>query len=331
MTGTQKHDLSKYIERKPREMYCTQLGVSYARNHTQYALYANTVMKGELLWSVHLHAVTQRHHMQHPSDTKCTICKLPITHTHAQAGCPLLFLRTWYLYVKLTHLLPALNPSWRTCLPTPWGTLIVTPVGHLVFTVNPITYMRIPHDLCAISLTGKVSCQSMHHAQRHGATHTMMVRVLGSLLTTWHKVQHVEGPPLLPVHRKYAVPRNPYGMTTHILTNPESLQGKWKPWTGGTILWPSPLLLFQVAHQYSLNASLPHIFLPSLDLSSVLHWYVTKFTGHWPETPVGVPSVAFVDTPKPIRLQGCITGIIYWSVKYGYLEHCRYLTCINQE
>ena len=92
-----------------------------------------------------------------------------------------------------------------------------------------------------------------------------------------------------------------------------------------------PPLLYQVAHQLSVNASLPHIFLPSPDLSSVLYWYVTNFTGHWPETPVGVPSVAFVDTPKPIRLQGCITGIIYWFVKYGHPEHYRYLTCINHE
>ena len=209
VTGTQKHDLSKYIERKLREMYCTQHGVSCAHNHTRYALYANIVMMGEFLWSVHLHTVTQRHHMQHLTDTKCTICKLPITRTHAPADCPLLFLRTWYLYVKLSHLLRALNPTWNTCLPTPWGTLVVTPMGYLVFTVHPVGYLRIPHDLCTVSLIGEVSSQSMHHAKKHGATHTMMIRVLGSLLTTWHKVQHVEGPPLLPVHQEYAVPCNP--------------------------------------------------------------------------------------------------------------------------
>ena len=171
----------------------------------------------------------------------------------------------------------------------------------------------------------------MHRAEKHGATHTMMIRVLGSLLTTWHKVQYVEGSPLLPVYQEYAVPRNPYSMSAHILTNPESLPGKWTQWTGDTVLWPSPPLLYQVAQQFSLNASLPHMFLPSPDLSSVLYWYVTSFTGHWPETPASIPSVAFVDTPKPIRRQGCITGVIYWSVKYGYSEHHRYLTCINQD
>ena len=194
-----------------------------------------------------------------------------------------------------------------------------------------VGYLRTPHDLCTVSLRGEVSSQSIHHAEKHGATHMMMIRVLGSLLTTWYKVQHVEGPPLLPVHQEYAVPRNLYGMSTHILTNPESLPGKWKQWTGDTILWPSPPLLYQVAQQFSLNASLPHIFLPSPDLSSVLYWFVTNFTGHWPATPVGIPSVAFVDTPKPIRLQGCITGVIYWSMKYGYSEHHRYLTCVNQD
>ena len=51
---------------------------------------------------------------------------------------------------------------------------------------------------------------------------------------------------------------------------------------GDTALWPSPPLLYQVTQQFSLNASLPHMFLPSPDLSSVLYWYVTSFTGHWP-------------------------------------------------
>ena len=215
----------------------------------------------------------------HATTVKCTLCKLPITHTHAQANCPLFFLQTWFLYIKLSHLLPALNPSWHKCLPTPWGTLIATPAGHLVVTDNPGKYMRIPHDLCEISLPGEISSQSMHQAAEHGATNTMMTRVLGSLLTTWYKVQHVDGPPLLPVHQEYAVSRNSYGMTSHILTNPESLHGNWTPWTGDTVLWPSPPLLYQVAHQYSVNASLPHMFLPSPELSSILYWYVTKFTG----------------------------------------------------
>ena len=218
-----------YIECKLREMYCTQHGLTYARSHTQYALYANTVMRGELLWSVHLHTVTQRYHTQHLSDTKCTLCKLPITHTHAQADSPLLFLRTWFLYIKLSHLLPSLNPSWHQSLPTPWGTLIATPMGHLVLSVKPVKYLRIPHDLCVINLTGEVSSRPMHEAAEHGATNTMMTRVLGSLLTTWYEVQHIEGPPLLLVYQEYAVPRNPYGMTSHILTNPESPHRQWNP------------------------------------------------------------------------------------------------------
>ena len=81
VTGSQKHDLSTYIEHKLQEMYSTQHGVTYACRHTQYALYASTVMRGELLWSVHLQTVTQRHHIQHLSDAKCTLCRLPITHT----------------------------------------------------------------------------------------------------------------------------------------------------------------------------------------------------------------------------------------------------------
>ena len=188
VTGTQKHDLSMYIERKLREIYCTQYGVTCARNHTQYALYANIVMRGELLWSVHLHTVTQRHHMQHLSETRCTVCKLPITHAHTQADCPLLFLRTWFLYIKLSHLLPALNPSWHTCLPTPLGTLIATPAGHL--------------NLCVISLTGEVSSQSMHQAAEHGATNTMMTLVpgpfsqYGTKFNTWR------------VHQLYRFTRN---------------------------------------------------------------------------------------------------------------------------
>ena len=177
-------------------------------------------MRGELLWSVHLHTVTQRHHVQHVSDIKCTLCKLPITEAHAQADCPLLFLRTWFLCIKRSYLLPVLNPSWQKCLPAPWGTLLATPTGHLFLMVNPIKYMRMPHDLCVIKLTGEVSSQSMHQAAEHGATNTMMTRVLGSLLTTWYKVQHVEGPPVLAVNQEFAVPRNAYGMTSHILTNP---------------------------------------------------------------------------------------------------------------
>ena len=122
----------------------------------------------------------------------CTLCKLPITQAHAQADCPLLFLITWFLCIKLSHLLPVLNPSWHKCLPTPWGTLLATPTGHLVSTVNPIKYMRMPHDLCIINLTGEVSSHSMHQAAEHGASNTMMTRVLGFLLTTWYKVQHIK-------------------------------------------------------------------------------------------------------------------------------------------
>ena len=127
------------------------------------------------------------------------------------------------------------------------------------------------------------------------------------------------------------MPHNPYGMTPHILTDWESLHRQWNPWTGDTILWPSPPLLYQVAYQYSVNACLPHMFLPSPDISPVLYWYVTEFIGHWPATRVGIPSVAFVDTPKPLQVQGCFVGITYWSMMYGYLEHRRYLTCINQD
>ena len=215
--GTQKHDLSMYIERKLQEMYCTQHGVTYAHSHTQYALYANIVMRGELLWLVHLHTITQRHHMQHLSDTKCTLCKLPITthmlqQTAHSSSCE---------HGSCTSsILESVMAQKRV---TPWGTLIATPMGHLVLSVNPVKYMRIPHDLCVINLTGEVSSRSMHQAAEHGATNTMMPQVLGSLLTTWYKVQHMEGPPLLPVYLDYAVPRNPYGMTSHILTNPESL------------------------------------------------------------------------------------------------------------
>ena len=143
--------------------------------------------------------------------------------------------------------------------------------------------------------------------------------------------KEMEGPPLLPAHQEYAVPRNPYGMSAHILTNPENLLGKWTPWTGDTILWPSPPLLYQLAQRFHMSASLPHMFLPSSDLSPVLYWYITSYTGHWPNTPIGIPSVAFVDTPNPIRLQGCFTGVMHWLVKYGHVEHHRYLACINQD
>ena len=159
----------------------------------------------------------------------------------------------------------------------------------------------------------------------------MMTQVLGSLLTTWYKVQPIEGPPLLPVYQEYKVPRNPYGMTSHILTNPESVHRQWNPWTRDTILWPYPPLLYQVAHRYSVNACLPHMFLPSPHLSPVLYWYVTEFIEHWPLTPVGIPSVAFAGTPKPLQLKGCFIGITYWSMIYAYPEHRRYLTCINQD
>ena len=136
ITSTQKHDLLTYMEHKLQQMYCTRHGVAYAHHHTQYALYANTVMRGELIWSVHLHTITQRHHIQHPSDTKCTLCRLSITHTHAHADCPLLFLRTWYIYVKLSHLLPSLDASWHRSLPTPCGILVATPTGCIVLSVN---------------------------------------------------------------------------------------------------------------------------------------------------------------------------------------------------
>ena len=189
LASTQKHDLSTYIEHKLREMYCARHGVTLACSHTQYALYANTVMRAELLWSVHLHTVTQRHHIQHLPEAKCTLCKLPITNTHAQADRPL-FLRTWYIYIKRGHFLPSLNASWHKSLPTPRGTLIATPIGHIVFLVNPDGCMRVSHDLRVIGVTGEVSSLSMHMATKHGATNTMMTRNLGFFLTTWYKVQH---------------------------------------------------------------------------------------------------------------------------------------------
>ena len=37
------------------------------------------------------------------------------------------------------------------------------------------------------------------------------------------------------------------------------------------------------------------------------------------------------DTLEPLKLQGCFTGITYWSLMYGCPEHRRYLTCINQD
>ena len=99
----------------------------------------------------------------------------------------------------------------------------------------------------------------------------MMTHILGSLLTTWYKIQHVEGPPLLPAYQDYAVPRNPYGMTAHILTNPESLHRHWDPWTGDTVLCPSPPLSYQIAHEYSVNVRIRHMFLPSPYLSPILY------------------------------------------------------------
>ena len=82
-----------------------------------------------------------------------------------------------------------------------------------MLSVNPVKYMRVPHNLCVIGLKGEFSSQSMHMATKHGATNTMMTRILGCLLTTWYKVQHTEGPPLLLAYQEYAVPRRPYGMT----------------------------------------------------------------------------------------------------------------------
>ena len=331
LTGTQKHDLSTYIEHKLQEMYSTRHVVAYTRHHTQYALYVSTVMRGELLWSVHLHIVTQRHHMQHLSHTKCTLCRLPITHTHAHADRPILFLRTWYICVKLSHLLPSMNLSWHRSLFTPWGILVATPIGHIVLLVNPVKYIRVPHDLCVIGLIGEVSSQSMHMATKHGSTNTMMTRILGSLLTTWSKIQHIEGPPLLQAYQEYAVSRNPYGMTMHILTNQESLHRQWDPWTGDRVLWPSPPLLYQIAHQYSLNVHISHMLLPSPNLSPVLCWYITEFVGSWRASPDAAPSVAFFNTPKPLQMKGCFVGITHWSIMYGYPKHRRYVTSINED
>ena len=108
-----------YIQRKLREMYCTQYEVTYAHNHTQYALYANTVMRSE--WSLHLRTMTQRHHMQHVSDTKCTLCKLPTSHEACPSRLPTPLPPKWFLYIKNSHLLPPLNPSWHKSLPIPLG------------------------------------------------------------------------------------------------------------------------------------------------------------------------------------------------------------------
>ena len=94
------------------------------------------------------------------------------------------------------------------------------------------------------------------------------------------------------------------------------------------MLWPSPPLLYKIAHQYSGNVHIPHMLLPSPDLCPVLYWYVTEFVGNWPATLVGIPSVAFVDTSKPLQMKGCFVGIICWSMMYRYLEHRRYLTCM---
>ena len=64
------------------------------------------------------------------------------------------------------------------------------------------------------------------------------------------------------------MPHNPHGMTSHILTNPESLHRQWNPWTGDTVLWPSPPLKYQVGQQYSVRAFTSYVFAVSRPLPS---------------------------------------------------------------
>ena len=133
--------------------------------------------------------------------------------------------------------------------------------------------------------------------------------------------------PLLPIHPNFVMPRNPYGLVAHVLTFPETLPCSWTPWVDDVIVWPSPPLLYHVSNEYRVNVLLPHLYMPSPDLSSTL-LYMTYLQSEWPPTPVGVPSIAFLDTPVPLRTEGICDGVRYWEMTYGYPENLRFVTCV---
>ena len=115
-----------------------------------------------------------------------------------------------------------------------------------------------------------------------------------------------------------------FSQSTQIL----SCQCNWTPWVDDAIVWPSPPLPFHISDECRVNVLLPHLYMPSPDLSPTLSWYMTDLQGEWPSTPVGVPSIAFLDTPIPLRTKGIYDGVPYWEMSYGYPEHLRFVTCI---
>ena len=250
---------------------------------------------------------------------------------HALSDCPFFSFKIWYLYIKISLLIPSLNPAWHRCIPTPWGVIVRTQRGVLLIIQDSSVYMNFRYDSFRFTLTEEVTTQAVRTANEHGATQVMLACLLGSLLTTWHKIDHINCVPILPDYPDFVMPRNPYGMVAHILTHPERMPDEWIPWDADVIVWPSPPLLYQLSHAFSLNVSLPHLRMSAPDLSPTLYWYMTQITGKWPETSVGTPSVAFLDAPKPLRLEGIFQGMKYWELEYGYPEHTRFLLCLNKD
>ena len=56
---------------------------------------------------------------------------------------------------------------------------------------------------------------------------------------------------------------------------------------------PSPPHLFHISNNFTVNMSLPYLYLASPDLSPTLFRYMLDVQGEWPPTLVGVLSLLF--------------------------------------
>ena len=230
-----------------------------AHTHTKYTLYVNAIMRGEIQWQTHLYVVGIRHDIQQFTQRNCHMCTMPLSTSHAIHSCPLQFLTTWHFYVKLCLMIPSLNPCWHRCIPTPWGVPVKTTKGLLLLSDQDTRIFRFPYERFHFSVTGEFTSQSVRIATEHGAIELMLVRLLGSTLTTWYNIQQQDSTPLPPIDPNFVMPRNPYGLVAHVLTLSETLQCSWAPWMDDAIIWPSSPLLFHISNECRVNVLLPHL------------------------------------------------------------------------
>ena len=291
-------------------------------------------MHGEILWYVHLWAVCVRH-CTHSFKHTCSLCGQGVTPTHLFEECPFAMWYALHVHTKLALLIPGLLPSWKHYIPTPWGVWVRHIEDPIILTIKPEVGLQISHQLIHVSPTGHWTSGGVRAAERTGAKRASLIKLLGSLVTTIYTMHHPSFHLLFPMYQEYQCTGGVGSMSLLAAVHPEGVpRTAWVDTDAGELLWPHPILLYLVSQRHGKHVVVQSTFQFTLcpqGLSRVLYWYVNDLRSHWPDTECSCPSLLLVDTPTTVQDRGLFVGTRVWVMKYGYEEHERYITCIDQD